>query len=267
MHQLGNIVHQAVNVHVAVVSKPLLQLGIKLLIAAAYHGKLLLRGKAEGKLFRQLADRAAADAAAHHQQMLVVGGNVQGRLFCRFVRRSVEFRPDGQSAGHQLFAGNAASDKFLHQRSVGNKIVVQVGVLHAGTARVVGGYKAGTEGDRMPLQHGSQCQCGKHVDADDIVIAAAADKLIEPLRAGGQIAIDGSALPEDGGSVLHAAVARPIQLRRVTVNADVPVADKARRPLGDELQRVNNLTGFAVDGVFGLDRLGAGVMPLAGIAA
>ena len=119
----------------------------------------------------------------------------------------------------------------------------------------------------MPLQHGSQRQRGEHMDADNVVIAAAADELIEPLRAGGQIAIDSSALPKDGGSVFHAAVACPIQLRRVPVNAGVPVADKARRPLGDELQRVNDLAGLAVGGVFGLDRLGAGIMPLPGIAA
>ena len=98
----------------------------------------------------------------------------------------------------------------------------------------------------MPFQHGSQRQRGEHMDADNVVIAAAADELIEPLRAGGQIAIDSSALPKNGGSVFHAAVACTIQLRRVPVNAGVPVADKARRPLGDELQRVNDSAWIAL---------------------
>ena len=193
--------------------------------------------------------------------------NIQRRLGFGLAGVLIECRPDRQAAGDYLLLWDTSGGEFVDQGRLRDEIAVHIGVLHAGTAGIVRGHKAGGDGHRVPLQHGGDRQGGENVDADDVVVLSVTDELIQPLRPGGQIAVHRGALPEHGGPVLHVAVPRLIELGGVTVDAGVPVADEAGGAAGDELQRVHDLAALTVGRVLRLYGLGAGVMPLARIAA
>ena len=67
--------------------------------------------------------------------------------------------------------------------------------------------------------------------------------------------------------VLREPVARLIELRRVPVHECVPAGYQLLRALGEEVQRFAYIALLAAAEKFFSDSLGAGVVPLAGVAA
>ena len=108
---------------------------------------------------------------------------------------------------------------------------------------------------------------GKGVCADDRIIPAAGDEAAERFRALREITVERGAFVKLLGVLLCRAVAHAEKTRRVAIDAHVPVRDKARDLGRDEAQRVLGVAGNVLVAALLLERRGAGVVPLAGVAA
>ena len=108
---------------------------------------------------------------------------------------------------------------------------------------------------------------GKGVCADDRIIPAAGDEAAERFRTLREITVERGAFVKLPGVLLCRAVAHAEQPRCVAVDAHVPVGDEARDLGRDEAQRVLGVAGDIFMAALFLKRRGAGVVPLAGVAA
>ena len=145
-----------------------------------------------------------------------------GCLVCILVKSS-SYR---HATGNESFPRHPTPDKLVHERDIRNKIVVQVGLFHTGTAGIIGRDKACDQWHGMMLQHGAQRQCGKHMGADNPVIPAIQNKMIQLFRTGGKIAVNSSAFPENRSALFCAVITGFVQLRRIAVNAAMPAGDE-----------------------------------------
>ena len=119
----------------------------------------------------------------------------------------------------------------------------------------------------MRLHDLADHQRRERVGADDRVVPAAGDEAAELFRALRQVAVERGALVKLGGMILCRAVAHAEKTRRVAVDAHMPVRDKARDLGRDEAQGVLGVAGDVLVAALLLERRGAGVVPLAGVAA
>ena len=129
------------------------------------------------------------------------------------------------------------------------------------------GDEAGLEIRQVRLHDLADHQRRERVGADDRVVPAAGDEAAELFRALRQIAVERGTLVKLGGMILRRAVAHAEKTRRVAIDAHMPVRDKARDLGRDEAQRVLGVAGNVLVAALLLERRGAGVVPLAGVAA
>ena len=243
------------------------ELRIKLPVRAANDAQRLPLFQHRRQQLRQLADRPAAHAAAHHKQMLLLRRNAQRALRLRLLHRVIKRLRRRKSGRHELFPRHTAAREFLRQQRRRDKVEVQIGVRCARAACVIRGDKARLEPQRISPQQLRDSQRREHMRADDIVIAAAFQILPHPVHAGGQVFVDRRSLAEDRFMLLHVRIAGLEELRRVTVDARVPVGNKAGGMGRDKLQRIHDVAKLSALLIDLLNGLGAGVMPRAGIAA
>ena len=266
-HIQRHVRHKPLDMHVRAGEVRQLELFMQLLVGAADDGEHGLRREHVRKLGGKLRYRAAAHAAAGEQDMAALRRDAEAALRRRLIIRRVKRRAHREAGGNYFFPRNAAGGELIGQRRVRDEIVPQGGIRRAGGTGVVRADKGRGNGHGVLFQHIRQREGGENMRADDAVKAAAADVLVHPLRAGGEVLINGGVLLKWRGVRLHLSVAVFEKARKVPVYAHVPVADELGGGLGNEEERVRDLTLGAVRLKHLLYGHGAGVMPSAGVAA
>ena len=158
-------------------------------------------------------------------------------------------------------------DKIHDELRAGHEAPVRLDGFIAGAGGVVGGYEAGDDGQAiLPLQTG-QHHRGKQVGADHVGVALGDDAGAQRLRAKPQKAKRQGVLVHVLGVLFGIAVALAVQLGHRPVEAGVPVRQQAGALLRQKAEAVPDVAGDPALQHRLLDRLGAGVVSLAGIAA
>ena len=212
-----------------------------LAVAAAQDGGEVALRQQLVQLAGQGRHGAAADAAAHQQNVAALSGQRQRLSGGSAVRRGGEYRTGGDAGGQQRIRRDAAVDELLRQFRMGDDTDIRRAAAHGRGAGVVRGHEAEGHGCAAVLpQHGHH-QGGDHVDADHGV---------EPLRlqvagqaAGtpGQVGLHGVVLGSGAAVLLLGGhVARLIELGVVPVKPRVPAGDEFGCLPGDKGQTVQH---------------------------
>ena len=267
VHQKRHVLHIRTDVDVFRIIEAALEPAVELLVCAADDGQVLIVRQVAPDAARDAHDGAAAHAAAHHYEVLVVSGDAERALGVLLAHAGAEHLAHGDAAGAQAFARHAAAEEIARERRGRDKVAVERAVLHAGRTGVVRGDEAGLEVRQVRLHDLADHQRRERVGADDRVVPAAGNEAAELFRALRQIAVERGTLVKLRGMILRRAVAHAEKTRRVAVDAHVPVRDKARDLGRDEAQGVLGVAGNVLVAALLLERRGAGVVPLAGVAA
>ena len=108
---------------------------------------------------------------------------------------------------------------------------------------------------------------GKDVRADDVVITVIDNIVVHPLRAGGDVLIDGRSLAEQVVFFFGFFISSAEKFRRVQIDPRVPVGNEFGGALGDEQQCVDDVAGLPAALIDFLNGPGAGIVPGSCVAA
>ena len=136
-----------------------------LAVAAAQHRGIVPRPQLLVQLPRQLGHGAAADAAAHEQDVPALRRQRQRPPGGGTVDRGVEHAAGGDARRQQRLRRHAAADELLRQLLVGDDTDVRRTVAYRGAARIVRGHEAEGHGRAAVFAEHGHHQRRDHMDA------------------------------------------------------------------------------------------------------